>query len=97
MAKPFDVVAYTYRADIYCPTCVVEMTHYSPNGNPADRKITNAEPYLDVVARIRGINRENEHSFDSDEFPKVVFRDSVNDDPDARPEVCGKCGERIED
>lgn len=87
--KAWNIVGYTYRAEIVCPDCVVTATHHIPNGNPAGRKIENAEMHMDILARIRGVNREDESSFDSDYFPKVIFAS------DASGEECGGCGEKL--
>jgi len=45
-----------------------------------------AEILLYKLARIRGINIEDEYSFDSDDFPKVVFSSDLENE-----EVCEIC------
>jgi hypothetical protein len=50
------------------------------------------EEALDFLAQRRGIDRYDEHTFDSGDFPKVIFRDQVTDD-----DVCGVCGEKLDD
>ena len=94
-----DIVAYTYQAELLCPDCVLVAvdTYHLPNED--------AEGALDRAARLRGIDREDESSFDSDEFPKVVFADSIESyvtgrDPATGREMwsgehCGNCGEDI--
>jgi len=83
MAHATDIVGYTYRADVYCPRCIV------------GKLIAN----FSDIAEYRGINRMDESTFDSGEFPKVVFRDMlVADDgdwADGEPNTdrCGSCGE----
>jgi hypothetical protein len=47
------------------------------------------EPMLDRVAYVWGIDREDESSYDSGEFPKVVFRDMTDDD------TCGSRGRTL--
>jgi hypothetical protein len=42
------------------------------------------------LASIRKINLEDEYSWDSDDFPKVIFADQVED-----KEYCGNCHELI--
>jgi hypothetical protein len=78
-----DVVAYTYKADVMCPSCMLKAV---PTPNPATHS---AESALDILAKETGIDRYDENTFDSDEFPKVVFRDQLTN------EVCGECGKRI--
>ena len=46
-----------------------------------------SEALLNKLAELWGFERENEYSFDSDDFPKVVFMDFLDD-----REYCGKCG-----
>jgi hypothetical protein len=64
--KNYDIVAYTFNADIYCPNCIVGAY----NGNSDDY---DAETMLSLLASGLGIERNDEESFDSSEFPKVVF------------------------
>lgn len=45
---------------------------------------------LEELADIWNVNLEDEYSYDSDNFPKVVFADQIED-----PENCGICHERI--
>jgi hypothetical protein len=78
----FDVVGYAYQADIWCPECIAKK--FAP-GQQA------TEAALDHAAEQRGIDRYDEATFDSDDFPKVVFRDQVED------EACGRCGRPLED
>jgi hypothetical protein len=93
-----DIAAYTYQAELVCPRCVLSVadTYYHPS-EPA-------EDVLDRAARLRGIDREDESSFDSGDFPKVVFASQVADmiepDPDMdgltdRGGVCMSCGEDL--
>lgn len=75
-----DIVAYTHTAEMLCPGCVA--SRFSPDG-----RMGNAEEVLDVAARKWGINRHDETTYDSGDFPKVVFADQLNED-----ECCGWCG-----
>lgn len=81
--KTFDIVGYTYRAENLCPRCQVLAFECDP-------AIRNCEQMLDTVATSRGIDRYDEHSFDSRDFPKVVFSGMVEDD-----ELCGHCNEPL--
>ena len=83
LTKAFDeIVAYTYQADIYCPECVLEVMDYRPA-----HKSVSTEQYLSEIASDPSypINRRDEHSFDSDIFPKVVFASQLEDN------FCGGC------
>jgi hypothetical protein len=95
MAHATDIVAYGYNADIYCPRCIIAALPTAEGGAfdgwalaPGVRMST--EDNLDKLADAFGIDREDERSFDSGEFPKVVFRDIVGTDV-----YCGRCQEPI--
>lgn len=83
------ITAYTYRADTYCPTCLIETMIARGEASPAARDMP-TEEVLDQVAEANGIDRYNEHTFDTDAFPKVIF--GVEDDG----LECGMCGEEIQ-
>lgn len=94
--RPHDIVGYMYKADIYCPKHV---------GREVAREINKAdkaaipqqdweatERYLDRVQGLLGIeDRYDEHSFHSDDFPKVVLADHVQEYSVA----CCVCGEEL--
>lgn len=92
MARPYDIVGYTYRASLYCGTCVVDAL---PTGEGekfdgwkvAEGVTISTENNLAEIAEAFGIDRMDESSFDSEDFPKVVFRDSCEDE-----ETCEECG-----
>ena len=70
------IVGYSYRADIYCPEHIVGALKGRDDVAPAGFDME-AEHLLDQVAAYNLIDREDESSFDSDDFPKVAFRDQV--------------------
>lgn len=75
------IIGYTYRAANYCPGCVEGAygdNTFSENMFPEDA--------LDALAALAGIDRDDEHSFDSDDFPKVI----LSLDADA-VDVCADC------
>ena len=76
MAHATDIVGYSYDADTYCPSHVV---------NPALFPGRTMEEILDGLAETQGIDRTDEASFDSSEFPKVITRDQAGDS------TCGAC------
>jgi hypothetical protein len=57
--------------------------------SPAARDMR-AEDLLDQCAGAMAIDREDEYSFDSGDFPKVIFASSVEDG-----ECCGRCGNEL--
>lgn len=82
-----DVVGYVFRADVLCPPCTVRSAGQPFDGwavAPGVRM--SVEDNLDEVAAAFGIERHAEHTFDSDDFPKVLFAS------DAHDETCGRCG-----
>lgn len=87
--QPFDVVAYTFQAALVCPDCVVPLLfELFEQPFPHAPHVT-TEAKLGVLAKQVGIDYRDEHSYDSDEFPKVVFRDQL---ADADLEGCDVCG-----
>jgi hypothetical protein len=90
------IVAYTFNADTYCPDCIVKVLPYG-EGEAFDgwklsdgwEHLMTTEENLDEIAAAFGIDRQDERSFDSGDFPKVVFYD------DGEPEYCGRCHEPI--
>lgn len=67
-----EIAAYCYRAEIFCPSCVIDAMIAAGDAAPAARDMS-AEGVLDQCAGASAIERDDEVSFDSDEFPKVVF------------------------
>lgn len=78
-----DIVGYTYQADNHCPTCIKRMF----GGGDLD---IDADEVLDYEAERHGIDRHDESSFDSGEFPKVIFTDMAEED-----EYCGTCHQSL--
>ncbi len=77
--QPFDVVAYTFHADIYCPEHCLErlLKDEGLEGHGLSLIPTEAIERLGV-SRFGGEKYDDgEHNWDSDEFPKVVFRDQL--------------------
>jgi len=73
-----EIAAYTYRAETHCPACVIETMITDGDASPAARDMP-TEDVLDQCAAASAIDRADESSFDSDEFPKVVFLHQVHD------------------
>lgn len=73
-----EIAAYTYRAAVYCPACVAETMIATGDASPAARDMP-TEDALDQCAQAAAIDRDDETSYDSDEFPKVVFLHQLAD------------------
>jgi len=92
-----DIVAYTYRADHYCGDCIVRELGVEPGEVPGS---VTAEQVLDVAAHAQGIDREDEWTFDSGDFPKVVLAGQLRSGQDypliekdggETADRCGRC------
>jgi hypothetical protein len=79
------IVGYTYQADNHCPPCIWSMFARQASQDDHD-----TEAVLDTVARARGIDRYDERSFDSGDFPKVIFSSQLED-----IENCGSCHDKL--
>lgn len=92
---PFNImiVGYTYNADNYCPDCTRTIAAFALaapgeaafKGRPSDGD--NTEQFLDRWAARDGIDRDDEYSFDSGDFPKHISAEQLDEDP----EYCGEC------
>ena len=80
-----EVAAYTYRAEILCPACTIDALIAAGDAAPAARDMP-TEDVLDQCAGALAIDWDDETTFDSDEFPKVVHLDYL-----AADETCGAC------
>jgi hypothetical protein len=98
-----DIVGYTFRADVYCPehVCGATLDGYAdePDKQDAMNAGTNVrmgtEYNLAAMAGALDVGREDESSFDSDDFPKVIFADMVHDTCTAENGYDhGQCGDQ---
>ena len=89
-ASSNEIGAYIYQADIYCPECVLEVMDYQ-NAIPPNKNTNSVEDYLNEIASDPSypINREDEHSFDSDIFPKRIWAFEL--DECGHADRCGGC------
>lgn len=93
--KARDIVGYTFQADTYCPGCIIDQL---PTGHgqlydgwalaPGVRM--HPEDNLTEIAYAFGIDRDDETTFDSGDFPKVIFSSQLED-----TEHCGACGDEL--
>jgi len=88
--KAYDVVAYTYQAQTICPGCAVNEANHWLLKDGVKIGYMIAEQALDAWADIAKIDRDEEHTFDSDNFPKVVFASQIED-----AEKCDECWEPL--
>lgn len=110
MMRPDDLVGYSYRADIFCGHCL--LIKLNDDGFPftlhieARALVITVEGLHDIgveqllyrLAVIRHYDRNRESSFDSGEFPKVIFRDQAHDcltDTDDGDVRCAACGANL--
>jgi hypothetical protein len=89
--KTFDkVVGYAYMAAFWCPKCLRDELYLQKKVQREHKKLP-PEEILDLIAFHNGINRQDEYSFDSYSFPKVVFATDVEFGED----FCTNCGKMI--
>ena len=70
------MTTYVYKADVYCDEHVIEALATGPGEDFDGWDLgagvrMSAEDNLDELAAAFGVDRADEHSFDSDYFPKV--------------------------
>lgn len=87
--KSRTIVAYTYRADSLCPDCIRNIGIMPLQDTPITGPVP-VEDLLNQAARYKGINRTDEHSYDSGDFPKAISADQVEGE-----ECCWDCQEPL--
>jgi hypothetical protein len=73
-----DIVAYTFQAEQLTPEGLIEIMIARGEASPAARDMR-VEDALDQIAAANGIDRYDEHTFDSEEFPKVIFASQLEE------------------
>lgn len=100
MSYASKVIGYAFQGDNYCPNCILVALYQAYNDEPQSQhemnKVTDVvndttEVNLDHMAIAIDIDRYNEATFNSFDFPKVLF--STNDNPE---ETCIECGEELQ-
>lgn len=87
------IAAYMFNAEIYCPDCIIAALP-TAEGEAFDGwglaagVVMSAEANLDELAHAFGFIRGEEYTYDSDDFPKVIFRGDI--DPYS-VWICGGC------
>ena len=84
------VVGYAYMADIWCPGCMAESSLLE------GVKPASVELMLDDAATRLGVDRHDEYSFDSGEFPKVVTIGDLDFHGNEGIEICYQCWEELD-
>lgn len=86
MTHATDIVAYTYKAEMLCPSCTLDALNV-----PASlRAEQSCESILETLAVAQGIDIFNERTFDSGDFPKVVFDSQIEPCGEADCPACGE-------
>lgn len=87
----WTVVGYTYKADLWCGGCILPEV-LKDQGIEGHGLSPDTEQALNRIARTLGMLDEfgelDEATYDSDEFPKVVFADQTEEGFDH----CSQCG-----
>lgn len=83
-ALPYDVIGYQFKAEVFCSDHIIEALPTNEgeafDGWALGEGVTvSTEDNLDEVAAAFQINRDDESTFDSDEFPKVILRDQAGE------------------
>jgi hypothetical protein len=97
MPQLTEIVAYTFQAAIFHPHCIVaalptgEGEEFDGWALAAGADPMSVEDNLSEIAAAFGIERMQEDSFDSGDFPKIVFGSQVEDDT----MTCDGCFEPI--
>lgn len=68
----YSPVGYSYAADMYCLDCISRVLFGRYGHSRVGRGCGCAECRLDRLAVTAGIDRYDEGSFDSDDFPKGI-------------------------
>lgn len=86
------IVGYTWQAELFCPACLRrKFLGALPTSQSMGKWETDVEELLNEFATERGVDRSDEHSFDGDDFPKVVTIQQVDLDQ------CGVCWKYLDD
>lgn len=77
--------AYRFRAKIYHNHCIAPAAH-SRLYEGALLESLSAEKYLNRAAKFKKVDRKDEGSFSSNDFPKKIRARDINDTM-----ICGHC------
>lgn len=88
--KSYTIVGYQFNCEHFCPGCMLNAI--SGNSTAAiefEFNIDAIDGWLRNNAIEKGIDYDNEYSYDSSEYPKVIFADNAGDD------ICANCEEKL--
>jgi hypothetical protein len=90
-----DIVGYTFNADTYCAEHIIDALPTGEgeafDGWALAKGVTmSTEDNLSEIAYAFQIDRMDESSYDSSEFPKVIFADSARN-AEGHPDHCAVC------
>ena len=91
------IVGYAYRADLWCEECMEELLGrgITVKNWAVGLKPGSAEVMLDDLFATLGVDRQDEYTFDSDDFPKIVTLGHLDFHSNEDLDECGECGERL--
>lgn len=83
------IIGYTFKAENFCPDCIIDQLPTGPDEAYdgwalAEGVRMPVEANLNEIAYAFGIDRNDESTFDSGDFPKVILS--------SESEYCGACG-----
>ena len=73
-----DIVGYVYRADGYKPSALIKLLLAEGRLSPGALGMDPDEA-LDQLAAVEDVNRDDEYSFDTDDFPKTILRHELSE------------------
>lgn len=89
--KTFDeITGYVFKAETFCPRCL-KRKMYVDGFIDKTLKSQSTEDMLDLLADDLKVNRNDEWTFDSDNFPKVIFKS----DSELIPDFCNACNKFV--
>lgn len=86
-----SVAGYSYKADNYCVHCVIKEVCKDYGLNEPEDCMSYEDELSILASQIKsGIDRYDEATYDSGEFPKVIFTHQIED-----TEHCCKCHDEL--
>ena len=87
----YSIAGYQYQVEHLCPACTINRV--SGNSTAAvefDNDVLVIENWLRLNAAEQGIDYYDENTYDSSDYPKMIFSHQVESG-----ECCGECGEKL--
>lgn len=87
MADKYDIIGYHFRGSDYCREHIMPVVYEAnPGWELAEGVTLSVEEDLNEIAFANSIDRTDESSFHSDDFPKVILAEDDTQD------FCSVCG-----